>query len=145
MAVQLDPSLVETPLLGAAVTLTALVLVGNLAALGYWAHAEATARDGSTLWTFVMLWSGFGLAYYVLVRYVRRDWASRDRSADRYERLATAYSMAVLLAFVVGAFITPPDPVTQALSFPILFVGSFVVSSLLVMRDPAGPGGDPAA
>jgi len=133
--VQFGPSLVGSPLLGAALALTVLILVGNLVALGYWAHVEATARDGSTLSTFLLLASGYGLVYYVWVRYVRDNWESRSRPADRCERVVTAYSIAVLLAFVVGAFITPPDPFVQVRTFPVLFVGLFVLSFLLVMRD----------
>jgi sec-independent protein translocase protein TatC len=127
--------MVDTPLLGAALALTVVILVGNLIALCYWARAEATARGVSTLWTFVMLTSGFGLIYYVWVRYIRNDWTARTRPADRRERFVTAYSVGVLLAFVVGAFVTPPDPFTQLLTFPALFVGSFLLSLLLVMRD----------
>jgi len=43
--------------------------------------------------------------------------------------------VAVLLAFVVGAFVIPPDPVTQVRTFPVLFVGTFVLSAPLIMRD----------
>ena len=137
-SVQVGPTLIENPLLGAALTLTVIILVGNLVALGYWARAEGSARDGSTLWTFIMLSSGYGLVYYVWVRYLRNNWAARTQPADRRERLVTAYSVAVLLAFVVGAFLTPPDPFTQVLTFPALFVGTFVLSFLLVSRDSVG-------
>jgi len=140
--VQLGSSLIESPLLGATFALTILILVGNLVALSYWAHAEAKAQDRSTLWTFLMLSSGYGLVYYVWVRYVRNNWASRTYPADRRERLVTAYSVAVLLAFVVGAFVTSPDPATQVRTFPVLFVGSFVPSFLLVTRDTVGDSGE---
>ena len=73
-SVQVGPTLIENPLLGAALTLTVIILVGNLVALGYWARAEGSARDGSTLWTFIMLSSGYGLVYYVWVRYIRNNW-----------------------------------------------------------------------
>ncbi|MEF8906551.1 MAG: hypothetical protein V5A13_01695 [Haloarculaceae archaeon] len=58
--------------------------------------------------------------------------------ADRRERLVTAYSLALLLAFVVGAFVTPPDPVAQVAALPPLFAGSFVVSYLFVTRGSVG-------
>jgi sec-independent protein translocase protein TatC len=82
----------ERPVLGVAVALTGVILVGNLVALGYWARAEAAARDGSVLWTFVTLATGYGLVYYVWVRYVRNDWESRTQPADRREQLVTAYT-----------------------------------------------------
>lgn len=142
---QLGPSLVATPLVSAALALTVLLLVGNFVSLGYWARAEALARDGSVLRTFLMLMSGYGLVYFVWVRYVRNNWEARSRPADRSERMVTAYSAAVLLAFVVGAVVTPPDPLTQVLAFPVLFGGSFVLSALLVMRDSVGYSGSPPA
>jgi sec-independent protein translocase protein TatC len=143
--VQFVPSLIERPLLGAAFALTVAILVGNLFALSYWARAEATARDGSVLRTFVMLTTGYGLVHYVWVRYVRNDWESRTQPADRRERLVTAYSLGVLIAFVVGALVTPPDPVTQVLALPPLFVGSFVVSYLFVRRGSIGGSEEPVA
>ena len=138
---QFPSTLVEHPLVGAAFVLTVVLFVGNLLALGYWAREEAAARDGSVLWTFVVLSTGWGALYYVWVRYVRGDWESRTAPADRREQLVTAYTLAVVLAFVVGALVTPPDPVTQVLAFPPLFAGSFVVSYLFVTRRSAGDSG----
>lgn len=141
---QSPPFPVERPLVGAAVALTVAIFAGDLVALGYWARREAAARDGSAVWTFVYLLSGFGPVHYVWVRHVRGDWGSRAGRADRGERLATAYSLAVLLAFAVGAFVTPPDPVAQVLALPPLFAGSLAVSYLLVTRRAdRGPGETP--
>lgn len=131
---QFVPSLVEHPLLGVTFALTVVIYIGNLVALGYWARAEARARNGSVFWTFIFLSTGFGLVYYVWVRYVQNDWESRMDPADRRERMVTAYSLAVLLAVVIGAFVTPPDPMTQVLALPPLFAVSFVVSYLFVTR-----------
>ena len=142
---QFVPSPVEHPLLGVAFALTVAIFVGNLVAMGYWAREEAAARDGSVLWTFVALFTVYGLIYYVWVRYVRGDWESRSEPADRREQLVTAYSLALVLAFVVGALVTPPDPVTQVLALPPLFAGSFVVSYLFVTRRSVGRGGESAA
>ncbi|AEM58351.1 hypothetical protein HAH_2769 [Haloarcula hispanica ATCC 33960] len=129
----------------AALALTVGIYIGNLIALGYWARAEARARNGSVLGTFLLLSTGFGLVYYLWVRYVRNDWESRSEPADRRERVVTAYSLAVLLAFVVGAFVTPPDPMMQVLALPPLFVVSFVVSYLFVTRGSVGDSGETAA
>jgi sec-independent protein translocase protein TatC len=65
--------------------------------------------------------------------------------ADRRERVVTAYSLAVLLAFVIGAFVTPPDPMTQVLALPLLFAVSFVVSYLFVTRGSVNGSGETAA
>jgi sec-independent protein translocase protein TatC len=143
--VQFTPSLVENPLLGVAFALTAAIFVVNLVALGYWAREEAAARDGSVFWTFVALFTVYGVIYYVWVRYVRGDWESRTEPADRRERLVTAYTLALVLAFVVGALVTPPDPVTQVLSLPPLFAGAFVVAYLFVTRRSVDRGGESAA
>ncbi|AHB67531.1 hypothetical protein HISP_14075 [Haloarcula hispanica N601] len=135
----------EQPMMRAALALTVGIYIGNLIALGYWARAEARARNGSVLGTFLLLSTGFGLVYYLWVRYVRNDWESRSEPADRRERVVTAYSLAVLLAFVVGAFVTPPDPMMQVLALPPLFVVSFVVSYLFVTRGSVGDSGETAA
>jgi sec-independent protein translocase protein TatC len=132
-------------MMSAALALTVGIYIGNLIALGYWARAEARARNGSVLGTFLLLSTGFGLVYYLWVRYVRNDWESRSEPADRRERVVTAYSLAVLLAFVVGAFVTPPDPMMQVLALPPLFVVSFVVSYLFVTRGSVGDSGETAA
>jgi len=132
-------------MMSAALALTVGIYIGNLIALGYWARAEARARNGSVLGTFLLLSTGFGLVYYLWVRYVRNDWESRSEPADRRERVVTAYSLAVLLAFVVGAFVTPPDPMMQVLALPPLFVVSFVVSYLFVTRGSVGDSGGTAA
>ena len=138
---QLVSSLVERPVVGVAFALTAAILVGNLLALGYWARAEAAARDGSAVWTFAYLCSGFGLVHYVWVRHVRGDWEPRTEPADRRERLVTAYSLAAFLAMVATLVVSPPDPVTQVLALPPLFAGSVVLSSLFVTRNATrGPG-----
>ncbi|WP_165353768.1 DUF7534 family protein [Haloarcula hispanica] len=142
---QFAPFAGEQPFVGAAFALSVAIILGNLIALGYWARAEASARNGSTLWTFLFLYTGFGLVYYVWVRYVRNDWEPRTEPADRRERVVTAYSLAVLLAFVVGAFVTPPDPMMQVLALPPLFVVSFVVSYLFVTRGSVGDSGGTAA
>ncbi|QUJ72073.1 DUF7534 family protein [Haloarcula marismortui] len=132
-------------MMSAALAFTVGIYIGNLIALGYWARAEARARNGSVLGTFLLLSTGFGLVYYLWVRYVRNDWESRSEPADRRERVVTAYSLAVLLAFVVGAFVTPPDPMMQVLALPPLFVVSFVVSYLFVTRGSVGDSGETAA
>lgn len=141
---QFGPTLVEHPLLGVTFALTVVIFVGNLFALGYWARAEATARDRSVLGTFMYLATGIGLVNCVWVRYVQNNWEPRTQPADRRERLVTAYSMALLLAFVVGALVTPPDPFTQVLALPPLFAGSFVISYLFVMRESISKSDDTA-
>ncbi|WP_244515011.1 twin-arginine translocase subunit TatC [Halorientalis persicus] len=88
--------------------------------------------------------TGIGLVNYVWVRYVQNNWEPRTQPADRRERLVTAYSMALLLAFVVGALVTPPDPFTQVLALPPLFAGSFVISYLFVMRESVSKSDDTA-
>ncbi|MDQ2073521.1 DUF7534 family protein [Haloarcula sp. NS06] len=131
---QFVPFAGEHPFVGAAFALSVVIYIGNLIALGYWARAEARARNGSVIGTFLLLSTGFGLVYYVWVRYVRNDWEPRSEPADRRERVVTAYSLAVLLAFVAGALVTPPDPMMQVLALPPLFAVSFVVSYLFVTR-----------
>lgn len=72
---QVLPFLVEHPLLGVAIVLTVVIYVGNLVALVSWARAEAGARNGSVVLTFLFLLTGIGLVYYAWVRYVQNDWS----------------------------------------------------------------------
>jgi Sec-independent protein secretion pathway component TatC len=46
---------------------------------------------------------------------------------------------------LIGAVVTPPDPVTQVRTFPVLFGGAFILSVLVVMRDAVGHTGEAPA
>jgi len=129
-------ALTEQPVVAVGFGLTVLLFVGDLAALGYWARKEAAARDRSVVRTLWYLLTGVGAVHYAFVRFIRRDPGSRDAPPGPRERLAAAYTVAVVLAFLAGAVVSPPDPVTQVLAFPPLFAVAFAAMALLVTREP---------
>ncbi|WP_436907114.1 DUF7534 family protein [Halosimplex marinum] len=135
---QLPPFLTERPLVAVAVGLTALVLFADLFVLAYWARSEARAGDSSTLNVFLYFATAVGAVHYWYVRFVRGDSDPREAAPSRRERLAGTYATAVVVAFLVGAVVSPPDPVTQVVYFPPLFVGSFAAAWLVssVAGDP---------
>ncbi|WP_123536089.1 hypothetical protein [Halosimplex salinum] len=135
---QLSSLLVDRPLAAVAVGLTALVVLAQPFVLAYWAHCEARAKGSSTFDVFLYMFVVLGVVHYWYVRFVRGDSGPREYPPTRRERLAGAYSMAVVVAFLVGATVSPPDPLTQVLYFVPLFAGSFVVASL-VASTTSGP------
>jgi sec-independent protein translocase protein TatC len=126
------------PLVALGLGLTALVVLGALPVLAYWAAREAAARDGSPTFTLVYLLTGVGVVHYAYVRFVRADLGARDASPGRRERLAAAYVLAVAVAFLAAVVVSPPDPVTQVLTFPPLFAVTLTGAVLLVTRGPSG-------
>ncbi|WP_246022853.1 hypothetical protein [Halosimplex halophilum] len=128
---QLPPMLAERPLVAVAVGLTALVLLAQPFVLAYWARSEARAKGSSTLDIFLYMQLAVGVVHYWYVRFGRGDSGPRDSPPTRRERLAGTYAMAVVAGFVVGAVVSPPDPITQVLYFPPLFVGSFAAAWLV--------------
>ena len=139
------PALADQPVVAVGFALTALFVCGAFPAMAYWAAAEAGARTGSAVWTFVYLVTGFGALHYAYVRFVRADMGARDIPPARRERLATAYVVAAPLAFLASAVVSPPDPVTQILAFPPLFVVTFAATVLLVTRGPLADESETAA
>jgi sec-independent protein translocase protein TatC len=139
------PALAEQPVLAVGFALTVLFWLGTVPAMAYWAASEAGARAGSALWTFVYLTTGFGALHYAYVRFVQADMGARDIPPARRERLAAAYVVAAPLAFLAGAVVSPPDPVTQILAFPPLFVVTLAATVLLVTRGPLADESEAAA
>ncbi|QLH84933.1 hypothetical protein HZS54_07250 [Halosimplex pelagicum] len=114
-----------------AVGAAALVVLAQPFVLAYWARSEARAKGSSTFDVFLYMSVVVGIVHYWYVRFLRGDSGPRDAPPTRRERLAGTYAMAVVTAFVVGASVSPPDPLTQVLYFLPLFVGSFAVAWLV--------------
>lgn len=103
-----------TPLvpLVAAVAVGALALLGGVG-LAYWTFRDAAGRgsDRAVYWAaFVFALSLVGVPTYLLVR--SRLGARRD-DPSLAERLGGSLGLGLLLAFVAGAVLTPPDPYSQ--------------------------------
>ncbi|WP_246391830.1 DUF7534 family protein [Halosimplex pelagicum] len=128
---QFPPFLTDRPLVAVAVGAAALVVLAQPFVLAYWARSEARAKGSSTFDVFLYMSVVVGIVHYWYVRFLRGDSGPRDAPPTRRERLAGTYAMAVVTAFVVGASVSPPDPLTQVLYFLPLFVGSFAVAWLV--------------
>jgi sec-independent protein translocase protein TatC len=91
----------------------------------------------------VLLFFAFGLAFEIpvaTVLLVRTGLVSR-------EKLAKNRGYVLLAIFIIAAFLTPPDPVSQtlmALPMYALYEGGVLMSRLLVRAKPADPEQDPA-
>jgi len=112
----------------------AAVWFSLVVSLGYWAAADATARGSSRprLVALTTVVPPFGLPYYL---FRRRKLGPRQRPPSRRERLAVTWTAAGVTAFVLGALVSPPDPVTQVRYFTVLFPVSLPAAYLLVGRD----------
>jgi hypothetical protein len=108
------------PLAFAGFGLAAVASAAGGVALAYAVFADATAwgSDHAPFWAVVCAASPFVLVYLL----VRRRLGPRGPPTDR-ERLVRTVAGAVAAAFVVGAAVAPPDPLTQILWFwPSLLV-----------------------
>ncbi|MFB6087536.1 MAG: hypothetical protein ABEJ85_03355, partial [Haloarculaceae archaeon] len=131
--------LTESPLVAVTAALTALIVFGAFVASGYWARREAAAEDRSLLDVLVYMWTGIGALHYFHVRYVRGEprpggAENRGHRPGRRERVAAAHTVAVVVAFLAGAVLTPPDPLSQVRTFPPLFAVGFAGAYALTRR-----------
>ncbi|WP_459194574.1 DUF7534 family protein [Halosimplex sp. J119] len=128
---QLPSILVDRPLAAVAVSATALIVLSAPFVLAYWARCEARAKGSSTLDVFIYMSLVVGTVHYWYVRFVRGDDGPRESPPSGRERLAGTYATAVVVAYLIDALASPPDPVTQVFWFPPLFALSFAVTHLL--------------
>ena len=122
--------LFEEPYLAVSLGLTAAILVGNLAAMAYWARLEATRREVSTLRVFVYLLTFYGLLHYLYARLVRDPLDERSFPATRRERLVATYTAATTVGVLAAVVLAPPDPLTQVAYVPPLFALGCLASYL---------------
>lgn len=125
----------ERPLATVALVVVAAGAVSGALALGSWITRDARARgsDAPRWWAAFAVLSGIGLAAY-LATVGRR---ARSTPATVGERLARNWAAVVVVAFVVGATLPPPDPVSQVLWVAPMLVGGAPIAVWLARR----PGG----
>ncbi|UPM41746.1 DUF7534 family protein [Halocatena salina] len=101
--------------------------------LGYWIHADATARgsDSALSWAIGSVATLLGTVAYFLYRH---KIGGRSEPASRRERIAGTVVFAQLFALVLGAKLSPPDPFTQLLQLPPLVVVGLLPAYWLVWR-----------
>ena len=101
--------------------------------LAYWTHRDAVAHGVArpVLWVFGVLFVPFGIVVYLVVR---RGWEREEPRTDGVRAAETAL-LAILGSLVVGPLVTPPDPFTQAIAWPVLTVALLPVAYLFYYRD----------
>ncbi|QCJ46824.1 hypothetical protein [Haloprofundus sp. MHR1] len=112
----------------------------------YALYHDAVARDRSdpdrqAVLAFLSPFLGpFGLFYFFRLLRI----PGRDPSPTKRELSATAMPLGVVAAFVFGAFVAPPDPITQVMyAVPTMLV-SIPLAYLLVSKR-SGEGSRPEA
>jgi sec-independent protein translocase protein TatC len=91
----------------------------------------------------VLMFFAFGIAFEIpvaTVLLVRTGLVKR-------ETLAKNRGYVILGIFIVAAFLTPPDPISQtmmAIPMYLLYEAGVLMSRVLVRAQPPGPEGDPA-
>jgi hypothetical protein len=68
-----------------------------------------------------------------LLSYRRRH--DRTEPVDGREQIARTVAIGGVLATAVTALVTPPDPFSQLVTFPLVLAGSLPIASLFVYRE----------
>jgi uncharacterized membrane-anchored protein len=123
--------------------LLAVVALGwflGVVALGYWVLTDASDRGRRAPWFDAFLAVGFA-PYLLLYLYWRGERTSPPTSR---ELLARDSAVVLLGAFLAGAILAPPDPLTGALWTVPLMVGGGLVVGYRHWSGASGGGGSTA-
>ncbi|KTG07977.1 hypothetical protein AUR64_01730 [Haloprofundus marisrubri] len=133
--------------LAAAAVFVSLVIASQLC-FAYALYSDSVARGRSSPETqaalafFAPLFGPFALVYLL------RLWRIPDRnpSPSKRELVAAAVPLGVLAAFLVGAFVSPPDPITQILyAVPTMLVTIPLAYLVVSKRTEGGSRPEPTA
>ncbi|WP_434521063.1 hypothetical protein [Halorubrum sp. AS12] len=122
-------SLQLTPAAAVGVLLLPVVWV----ALGMWINFDSHARgsDHPGVWGVFAPLSGIVLVYYLV-------WWRRGRSRayppSRWERSSATVAVAGIGGLVAGSLVSPPDPVSQLIVWPVAFACCLPVAYWVVKR-----------
>ena len=118
----------STPAVAYAARLALFVLAWT--GVGYWIHADATARGSGApgLWSVAtLLFWPVGLYYLVRARRSR----ARETPLSPRARVAGLVGASATVAAVVGSVATPPDPFSGAGTSWLVFVATLAVLALV--------------
>lgn len=112
--------------------LTVLILQAGVLCFAYWVYLDATERtsDSAVVWAIASLSVPLLPLGYLLYRH---RIGGRPEPASRRERVVGTLGLAVVSGFVVGAQLSPPDPI-QIVYFPVYLFAVSPVSYWLVWR-----------
>ncbi|EMA29282.1 DUF7534 family protein [Haloarcula japonica] len=110
--------------------LSVLVWATTVGSIGLWTYRDARARESGSpvVWAIGIVFALFILPYYLYRR------GTRAHPPERLDHGLMTLASAGVGAFVVGAVLGPPDPVTQLYYLPAAFAGLLPVAYLLVYR-----------
>ncbi|SFL09314.1 hypothetical protein SAMN04487950_2407 [Halogranum rubrum] len=126
--------MVQLPFPLATLPLFALYLLGLLA-LSYAISADARARGVRFPTVLGVAAAVFGLVALIYLIF-RDNFGPRAYRASKWERIAWTYFGAMMVAMMLGAILSPPDPFTQARQFPIFLVATLPFAYLVVFKNP---------
>lgn len=127
-----SPSIAVAGTLAALATLLPLV---GLLGVAVWVYEDARDRSSRSP---LLLAAATAVVPFLLVGYLL--WVALGRMGERSsppgtrERVAGTLGFGTLIAFVVGALVGPPDPVTQSLYAAAGLVPGLAVASVLTGR-----------
>jgi len=122
------PNIVRIGLLA----LTAIFWLSMIVSLGLWVFRDSRARgsDQPLVWAFASVFTPVGLPYYFYRRYRQAGLGTR-KGTTRSDRPLAVWASASVGAFLISAFLSPPDPFSQILytliSFSILLPGAYLI------------------
>ena len=92
-------------------------------AVGYWVYRDAALRGS----TYPLGWAIASVVGFQVVPVIylllRERIGPRSEPPSRFDRTLNATVVGIVVVFVIGAFVTPPDPFTQvAFATPAILV-----------------------
>lgn len=119
-----------------AVGVAAAFWVSMTLSLAAWVARDAQARGSSqpTTWALAAVFTPVGLPYYLYKRYRHPGLDRRYDPPTRRERAVATWASANLGALLGIGLFSPPDPYTQILLLPFVFVSLLPLAYLLMYR-----------
>jgi hypothetical protein len=115
--------------------LVVVALVAAVGAVAYWVYRDADARgsDSPGWWALAVAFFAPALLVYVF----RRDAIGERPPESGRERRVRVVGTSVLLAWLVVAVVSPPDPVTQMLAAGVVVPLAALAGYLYARRGPS--------
>ncbi|WP_074654824.1 hypothetical protein [Haloarcula vallismortis] len=110
--------------------LAVLVWATTVGSIGLWTYRDARARESRSpvLWAIGIVFALLVFPYYLYRR------GSRTHPPERLDHVLVTLASAGVGAFVAGAVLSPPDPISQVYYLPTAFAGLLPAAYLLIYR-----------
>ncbi|WP_256393397.1 hypothetical protein [Natronoarchaeum rubrum] len=113
-----------------------VLILGLILAAGYWVYRDAALR-GSTNPLGWAIASVVGFQFVpIIYLYYRERIGPRSEPPSRFDRTLNATVVGIVVVFIVGALVTPPDPFSQvAFATPAVLVAIPAAYAYATYRD----------